>query len=160
MCLMVWIGTELGLTPIAHPVEPDPVIGWCRIEEVAQDAPIRARFETPHVTFFGSHEGCGCGFNSGGIEWEGFETVQELLPLLDALREDEREEFLAEQGSRERLRAQVTAALEHGPVEVYGCWAGDEEMPPNGVETIDAAWLTERTAPLEERVKYAVRAGG
>src|SRR5262249_6607153 len=68
--------------------------------------------------------------------------------------ENERDEFLAEQRSRERLRDVVQSALADGPVEVYACWAGDEDAAPVGEETIGPNWITDLTEPFEERVRY------
>jgi hypothetical protein len=109
------------------------------------------------VTYVGSHEGCGCGFNSGVPAFEGFEAVADVLPLLGAMNDEEREGFLAEQRSRERLKALISAALPWGPVEVYACWAGDEEAPQEASKTVQADWFTRRVAPFEERVLYVVR---
>ena len=156
MCLMVWIGTVEPVAAVAKPVDPTAEAGYHYVEEVRADAPIRSRFTTPHVTYVGSHEGCGCGYNSGDLAWQGIEDATDAMALLGAMTEDELEEFIAEQRSRARLRALVSAALGDGPVEVYACWAGDEKVEPIGDRTIAPARLTERTAPLEERVRYRV----
>jgi hypothetical protein len=108
------------------------------------------------VTYVGSHEGCGCGYNSGDLAWQGIDDVADAVALLGAMTDDEREKFLAEQRSRARLWALVSAALGDGPVEVYACWAGNEEVEPTGERTIAPAWLADRTAPPEERVRYRV----
>ncbi len=108
------------------------------------------------MTYVGSYERCGCGFNSAKLEWEGFADVADAMTFIDAMTDNEREEFLAEKHSRERLGALVSTALPHGKVELYVCWAGDEGDPPDRVETIETRWLTERLAPLEEGVKYVV----
>jgi hypothetical protein len=156
MCLMVWIGTAAAVPPVAKPTSPSEAAGYHYVEEVRTDAPIRARLASAHVTFVGSHEGCGCGYNSDDLAWQGIDDVVEATSLLGAMTTDEREEFLAEQRSRARLRALVCAALADGPVEIYACWAGDEDAVPCGEETIDPTWLTDRTAPLEERFRYVV----
>lgn len=153
---MVWIGTEQPVPPVLRADEPDLVTDFYEVDEVAADAPVRARFTSPHVTYVGSHQGCGCGFNSAELEWKGFTDVADAMALIDAMTDNEREEFLAEKRSRERLGALVSAALLHGKVEIYVRWAGDEGDPPDRVETIETRWLTERLAPLEEGVKYMV----
>jgi hypothetical protein len=155
-CLFVWIGTEHPVPPVAQAETPDPLAGYSSVEEVPPGAPVRAQLTSPYVTYVGSHEGCGCGFNSGGLAFEGLPSVADVLPLLPAMEQDERDEFLAEQRSRERLQTMILLALAKGTVEVYACWAGDEEMPPNGVETVEPGWLTQSTAPLSERVRYVV----
>jgi hypothetical protein len=156
MCLMVWIGTSVPVPSLARTAEPRPETGYAYIEEVAVDAPIRARLTSPHVTYVGSHEGCGCGFNSGDLNFEGIERTADAIALLEAMTDEERAKFLAEQRSRERLCELARTALAHGPVEVYACWAGDEVATPIGEEAIELEWLTERTSPLEERARYVL----
>ena len=158
MCLMVWLGTVGPVATVAKPTWPTAETGYHYVEEVPTDALIRSRFTTQHVTYVGSHEGCGCGYNSGDLAWQGLDDVADAVALLVAMTDDEREQFLAEQRSRARLRALICAAIEDGPVEVYACWAGDEEAEPIGERTIASTWLTDRTAPLEECVRYRVSA--
>lgn len=134
--------------------------GYHRVEEVAADAAVRARFTLPCVSYVGSHEGCGCGYNSDDLTWQGFERVDEVTALLDAMGPDERAEFAQEEGSRGRLRAIVEGAKGCGDVEVFGCWDGDQvEEAVRGV-TVEASWFTEWLAPIEERVRYRLCAGG
>jgi len=155
---MVWIGTAAAVPPVAKPTSPSEADGYHYVEEVRADAPVRARLAAAHVTYVGSHEGCGCGYNSDDLASQGIDDVVDAMALLDAMTTDEREAFLAEQRSRARLRALVCAALANGPVEIYACWAGDEAAPPSGEQAIDPAYLTDRTAPLEERFRYVVSA--
>ncbi|MFJ3221297.1 hypothetical protein ACIPLC_35940 [Kitasatospora sp. NPDC086801] len=156
MCLMVWIGTEQPVPPIPCAADPHLVTCYCEAHEVAADAPVRARFASPHVTYVGSHEGCGCGFDSSRFAGEGFTDVADAMTLIDAMRDEEREEFLAQKHSREFLAALVSAALPHGTVDIYVCWAGDEDEPPDWAQSIETRWLTEHLTPLQERVKYTV----
>jgi len=83
-----------------------------------------------------------------------------LAPVVGALLDDEREEYLAERGSRKRLHAIVVSALVDGPVVVHACWAGDEGLAPVAVEEVDASWLLKRTSPLKEGVQYRVTHAG
>ncbi len=156
MCLMVWIGTEVPIQPLPAHAEPDPITEYFCIEPVAGDAAIRDRFSSTYTTYVGSHQGCGCGFNSGLMEFEGFETEAELGPLIGALLDDEQREYLSERRSRERLHSLVVSALASGPVAVYSCWAGGEGEPATSEETVEAKWLLEKTAPLKEGVLYRV----
>jgi hypothetical protein len=55
------------------------------------------------------------------------------------------------------LRAIVEGALANGPVEVYACWAGDEDAPAEHTNSVRPAWFTERLEPIVERVLYVVR---
>jgi len=75
---------------------------------------------------------------------------------MDAMGDDERTDFVAEQRSRERLQSIIRGALAGGEVEVYACWAGDEATPPDGTHTVNIDWLTTRTQPLRERMRYII----
>ncbi|MFI6730880.1 hypothetical protein [Streptomyces atratus] len=108
------------------------------------------------MTYVGPYQGCGCGFNSSQFEWEGFADAADAMTLIDAMRDEEREEFLAQKHSRECLAALVSEALAHGKVDIYACWAGDESEPPDRIEHIGTDWLTKHLTPLLERVKYTV----
>jgi hypothetical protein len=160
MCLLVWMASARPLPPVtlASPQQPHPVDGYARVEAVDADAPVRARFTLPHVSYVGSHEGCGCGYNSGDLTWQGFQRVDEVAPLVGAMGADERAAFTDAQRSRERLRALVEDAAAWGDVEVFGCWSGDEGDEAVRVEAVASSWFTEWLAPIEERVRYVVRA--
>ena len=157
MCLMVWVASARPLLPVAptSAKEPDPVSGYHCVEEVAADAPVRARFTLPNVSYVGSHEGCGCGYNSD-FTWQGFARVDELTPLLGAMGDDERTAFAQEQGSRVRLRAIVEEAMAWGEVEVFGCWDGAQGDDCLREERVEASQFTDWLAPIEERVRYRV----
>jgi len=158
MCLMVWVGTTRALTPslLASPQEPHPASAYHEVRPEPAGAPVRARFATPEVAKFGSHAGCGCGFNTTSLDVWGFEGPNDLVPLLGALRDKERDEYLAEQASRERLRDTVVDALAYGPVEVYACWSGDEGEEALEVEEVRASHFADRFVPLDEGVLYRV----
>jgi hypothetical protein len=155
---MVWVASARPLLPVAptSPREPDPVSGYPRVEEVAADAPVRARFSLPCVSYVGSHEGCGCGYNSGDLTWQGFARVDEVTPLLGAMGDDERAGFAQAEGSRARLRAIVEGAMAWGEVEVFGCWDGAQGDEALREARVEASWFTEWLAPIEERVRYRV----
>ena len=159
MCLSVWVGSSAPIPPVplADPRVPDPVNGYHAVGDVAPDDPVRARFSLPHVSWVGSHQGCGCGFESGGLTWQGFVRVAEAAHLVDAMLPDEQEEFASEQRSRALLRGVIERALADGAVEVYGCWAGDEALAAQSVEDVEPVWFTERLSPVAERVLYRVR---
>ncbi len=159
MCLFVWVASSepVPLAPLADPQKPDPVDGYHAVLDVSLDAPVRARLSLSHVRSVGSHEGCGCGFNSDEFTWQGFARADEVAHLAGAMSPDEREAFASEQRSRALLRALVERALAAGDVEVYGCWAGDEAVTTEATEAVEPAWFTERLAPIAERVLYRVR---
>ena len=152
---MVWIGTACPVLAMGCK-EPDSEFGYARVEPMLDDAEIRRNVPSAFVTYVGSHQGCGCGFNSGLIEFEGIEDEASLAPLLGALLDGERAEYERERRSRERLHLLISDALPAGPVIVYACWAGAEAEPPKADERVDAGWLLRRTAPLKEGVRYTV----
>lgn len=157
---MLWMGTA-GPLPVRARTppgsDPDPALGYACVEEVAAEAPVRKRFSSLHVVYVGSHEGCGCGFESNGLDFDGVESTEVALELLGAMTETEQAEFLAEQRSRAWLRAMVESARADGPVELFACWAGDEGEPALHEHVIEPADLTSKTAPLIERAHYLVR---
>lgn len=155
---MVWVGTARAMSPfvLVSRQEPHPVSGYHEIRPEPYGAPVRARFVSPHVAKYGSHEGCGCGFNTESLDVGGFERSADVAALLGALTDEERAEFSAEQASRERLAASVEEASTHGSVEVYACWSGDEAEAPLDVEDVTASHFAEQLAPLRERVLYRV----
>jgi hypothetical protein len=158
MCLLVWVASVVPLPTVAPatPQTPHPLDGYHRVEPVAADAPVRARFTLPHVAYVGAWTGCGCGFNSGDLAWQGFSRADEVTPLVDAMQDAEREAYGQEERSRVLLRTLVERALDAGAVEVFGCWAGDEATPETGTETVEPAWFTERIEPIAEGVRYRV----
>lgn len=155
VCLMVWLGTACPI-PAMGGKEPDAELGHACVEPTPADAEIRRNVPSAFVTYVGSHEGCGCGFNSSMIEFYGIDDEASLAPLLGALLDDERAEYERERRSRAQLHRLISAALPAGPVIVYACWAGAEAEPPEADERVDAAWLLRQTAPLKERVRYTV----
>lgn len=152
---MVWVGSVHQLPQRPYTREPTPDWDYHYIEEVPAEAAVRQRFPLPFVSYVGSHEGCGCGYNSDDYTIHE-ELVVDILPLFDALFDEERAEFMAEQHSRERLKELVEQALVYGPVEVFSCWDGDQKDPPLRTVEVQSTWFSERTRPFEERVKYVI----
>ena len=153
---MLWMGTAQPLPERPRTKEPDATLGYACVEEVPPDAPVRARFTSPHVAYVGSHEGCGCGFESNGLDFDGVSTTAEAEELLPAMSAKEQEAFEAQQRSRTWLRTLVDGAREDGPVELFACWAGDESERALHEHVIAPEALTSQTAPLEERAHYVV----
>jgi hypothetical protein len=154
---MVWIGTQRPLAEFRAEVEPDPETGYHRIERAKEGDPVLGRFTSPFVCRFGSHEGCGCGFNSGTMTWEGMTSIAEVVSLLGALTDDERLEFDEEQRSRHLIRQAIEAAALDGDVEVFACWAGDEIEPALATLEVDPEHFDSLLEPFDERTVYVVR---
>lgn len=157
MCLMVWLGSARPLATVVLPKAPDPLLGYFNVTAEPPNAPVRVQFLQPYVGGIGSHEGCGCGFCSQQIELNGYDRVADVMPLLGALLDNEREDFLAQQRSRERLRDLVVTALCDGEVEVFSCWVGDETCVSGTVEEVTAEYFAMSLDPLREGTKYVVR---
>lgn len=156
MCLMVWLGSEVPLVRVALPRATGSATVYFRVTPEAPEAPVRVQLDQPHVYYVGSHEGCGCGFRSRALGLEGLRAFAEVLPLLPALLDDEREELLAEQRSREFLSDVIREALLGGKVEVLSCWAGEEAEPPSVVKDVSPEYFSAFLDPLAEGGKYRV----
>lgn len=153
MCLLVWVGSQRPLDRVI--VEGEAAI---RVEDVPADDPVRAHLGTPCIAYVGAYEGCGCGFQSDGLWYEGVVSVAEAVALEGALLAQEREEFHQSQLSRAALHRLVVDAALHGEVELVAFWAGEQAAPLVQVEARDAAWLIEHLVPFVDRTKYLVPA--
>ena len=141
---------------------PLPIIPWdetqpaLHVSEVTGDARAVARwFSRPHVYYVGAHTGCGCGFNSGAMALEELNDAAAVMQLLDALTDEQRRDFLAEQDTRQRLSAYLADAGREA-VELYACWSGDEAETPKEGPTVPPAWFASVTEPLRERALYRI----
>ncbi|MDO9017157.1 MAG: hypothetical protein Q8S73_12300 [Deltaproteobacteria bacterium] len=153
MCLLVWVGSQRPLERVI--VEGEATI---QVEDVPADEAVRAHLTSPCIAYVGAYEGCGCGFQSDGLWYEGIASVAEAVALEDALLPQEREDFHQSQRSRAALHRLVVDAALHGEVELVAFWAGEQSAPLVHVETRDAAWLIDHLVPFVERTKYLVHA--
>jgi hypothetical protein len=120
MCLTVYIASDTPLPcvpwddgrPAFHVV--DATDGYFHPTN-----PLRVHSTRPHFYAAGSHDGCGCGFQSYGSRWddEAGECVEDTTP---------------EQAACRRAMADyLAAALWHQPaVEVFTFCSGDENSAP------------------------------
>lgn len=153
MCLLVWVGSQRPLDGVI--VEGDAAI---RVEDVPADEAVRAHLTSPCIACVGAYEGCGCGFQSDGLWYEGVDSVAGAVALEDPLLPNEREEFHQSQRSRAALHRLVVDAALHGEVELVAFWAGEQAAPLVRVEARDAAWLIDQLVPFVEGTKYLVPA--
>lgn len=156
MCLEAFVASEheLPTTGAELPETPSPEFRILPCP-VRADA-VRGILQLPFVYYLGAHTGCSCGFNSGGVAWQGLATPDDVRANAGALLDDERVAFEAEQASRERLRDVVATARQAGRVRVYACWWGDEALAPIDREDVDADYFAAVVEPLVERVVYDV----
>lgn len=148
---MVWLGSaqSLALSDAAR----------ARITDEPAGAAVRVHFTTPHVVRVGSHEGCGCGFSSDWLLYQGVADATEARALEGAMSEVERSDFEQEQASRELLAELVAQASLGGPVELFACWTGDEPQPALGAhEHATADWIVSALEPFAERTAYRIHA--
>lgn len=119
--------------------------------------PLRAVLQLPFLYYVGAHTGCGCGFNSGDLSWQGVSDPKEANELLGAMSEDERKEFLSEQSSREQLTKLIRDVSQAGDVKVYCCWWGDEAILPEEIIEVSASYFAQTLEPMRERVLFEIK---
>jgi hypothetical protein len=101
---------------------PLPLIEWQEnvtpfcVSELSEDEKcVTKHFTKPFIAYVGSYEHCGCGFSYGA------------MPIED--EDDAREDALARQ-SVQQLSAYLWDIVKSGSVELFTCWAGDQESEP------------------------------
>jgi hypothetical protein len=158
MCLLVWVGAHAALPD--RPMGSVPDLGHHVVAAAAADAPVRAHFATPYVSYVGAYDRCGCGFNADTFVFGHIELVSELGQLRAALDEEERAELELGQRCRDALGQLVETARTSGEVEVYACMAGDEAIAPARRLAVDAGHFRTRLAPMVAGTMYAVARAG
>ena len=109
MCMAVYIAADRPLTPVPWN-EAEPAF---YSESIDPSDRVFAQFTKRHVLYAGSHEGCGCGFQRGG---------------LSELREPT--ESLARRASLDQFAAYLAGEIARvGAIELYACWEGDQTAP-------------------------------
>jgi hypothetical protein len=106
------------------------------VEEIhGVEEDVRAHFSLPEIASIGSSLGCGCGFRSVSFhqgDWPEEWMIQqgECEPPDDHLRD------------HKELHDLVSSLLSEGhPVELYGCWDGEERDPTMHTETLGSDHL-------------------
>ncbi len=136
MCMMVYIASDYPL-PTRPWDEARP--RFCIQELTEHDEPVRRHFSKPHVYYAGSHEGCGCGFQSGKHPGED-----------QAAASDANE-------SRRLLCEYLSVALQHqATVELFACWDGDQGEAPEHYGRIRPKDLLQEKTFFLEREFLAV----
>lgn len=150
MCLVLYIGSDTDcplresqdFTVIDHndPSWPSKVVPFSVKELTDNNRAVAQHFDTRHVKYAGSFEGCGCGFNASyAPEW------------YDAPEEDDH--FLAGRESRRLLREYV----EHHRIrQIYACWSGDESLDPEAPLVISPEQITDPNFEIPQRVLLMV----
>jgi len=112
---------------------PLPLIEWqenvtsfCVTELSDDEKVVTKQFTKPFIAYAGSFGGCSCGFS------------YDESPIED--EEDAREDALSRQSVRE-LSEYLSKVVKTGAVEVFACWAGDEEADPEERLTVTPAYF-------------------
>jgi hypothetical protein len=158
MCLQVWVGARSALPE--RPMGSVPDLGHHVVSAAPRDAPVRAHFAAPHVSYVGAYDHCGCGFNADPFVVAEIELVSDLVELRAALDDEERADFELGQRCRDALAQLVETARATGEVEVYACMAGDEADAPARRLVVDASHFQTRVAPLAAGTLYVVARAG
>ena len=113
MCLAIYIASDEPLPLVAWSVQSPAfhVIDLSEREQV-----VRKQFANPFVYYVGTYEGCGCAFNYGR-EYPEYEDNPEELKFAEE--------------SVTRLADYLSDAVSKvGSVQVFSCWEGESEKPP------------------------------
>lgn len=135
MCLAVYLASDKSL----------PLIAWSQekpsfyVEELTSaEESVKTQFETPHIYYLGSHEGCGCGFFKTGQGW-------------DILGLDQAQDNYAQLASYLK-KAQSPDSRN----QIYVCWQGDENTEPEFRKQVDLQQLIEKSFEFKEGTLYEI----
>jgi hypothetical protein len=143
MCKLVYITAERAL-PLVNRSDKDSAI---IVQELAgHERGIVKRFTKPYVYYIGAYEGCGCGFSYGQYSVED---------------EYDREQDHAARESVRQLAEYLSKAVRQvGDVEMFICWAGDEEEMPKYSSTMTPADFGGETFELKHPAFVLITQGG
>jgi hypothetical protein len=111
MCMMVYLAADLPLRTVEWNKEA-PAFNTSPL--AADDDRVRGQFEKSNITYAGSYEGCGCGFQLG--KYPGSSEPAEVEAQRKSLRE-----FAA------YLRGELPRV---GSIQLFASWDGDQQDPP------------------------------
>ena len=133
MCMVLYIASDRPLPLTKQPEYPKDCTSsptWPREAQRFHTATlqpkqeaVRSHFSHPHVSYAGSYEGCGCGFNYGREYPEA---------------EDDAEHLTA---AHESVAELVRYVRDSGVREIYSCWFDDETKPTVRERTVTPEML-------------------
>jgi hypothetical protein len=132
MCMTVYLASDRPLPLIAWD-ESAPAFWVGELPEWSQA--VHRQFTKPYVYYIGSYHGCGCGFRYA--RWPGVD--------------EDPGEIAAGRESMHHLAEYLKAATRDGPVELYICWAGDEEAEPEHHAMVSLTQVGDESFAFEER---------
>lgn len=107
MCMVVYVGSD---QPLPRQPWDEAAPAFCVTDIPECDAEVTRHFSKPHVCYVGSHEGCGCGFQSSEFP-----------------EDDDPDDLAVARQQRAHLARLLRVALEQSTtLELYACWSGDE----------------------------------
>jgi hypothetical protein len=115
--MMVYIAADNPLPLIEW---QENVTSFCVTALSDDEMVVKKQFTKPFIAYAGSFGGCSCGFS------------YDDSPIED--EDDARDDALSRQSVRE-LSEYLSNVVRTGQVEIFACWAGDEEAEPE--ETIE-----------------------
>jgi hypothetical protein len=120
MCLAIYVASEVPL-PVIPWDEARPAFHVCDATDdyFHPTNPLRRHSDRPRFYALRSHDGCGCGFQWYGFEWDEAADAEVELTTPEQV------------ACRRALADYLSAALRHQPaVEVFTFCSGDESCPP------------------------------
>jgi hypothetical protein len=133
-----YLGTD-GDAPLIPWTEEAP--GFNTAEILPEEEPVRRHFTVPRIVVVGSHTHCGCGFRCDAF--------------LDPEMEDD--EVRQTRADHAALVGYVKDLLSRAqPVQIYGCWSGDEAEPAESERTCTLRDLKAPDFQFREREKLTV----
>jgi hypothetical protein len=121
--MMVYLAADVPLRPIPWD-ERSP--GFNTSPLAPDEKRVRSQFEKSNLVYAGSYEGCGCGFQLGEYPSE------QSDPAEMAQRRKSLHDFAA------YLREELPRV---GALQVFACWDGDQEKPPEHHRALTPASL-------------------
>ena len=148
MCMIFYVGSgqELPIIPF------DTNCPRFHTTELSQDENhIYKHISLPNILYFGSDQGCGCGFRHALFENGEWLIVEDEEP---ALAEGCQKNHVA-------LHNYISNNVDKGSiVEIYGCWDGDFGELSESTEEVSIEDLLDEHFYFKERGFYLVKNGG
>ena len=144
MCMLFFIGTNKELPKIPFN-KATPALNTAAI--TTDQRPVKKHFSFPYVTYIGSDQKCGCGFQGGPVQDEDMSAAMGI------------------QASGPENRASLVEFIrehlaDHTHVEIYGCWAEDYDEEKTYEAEITLQDILAKEFSFEERGLYSVKIGG
>lgn len=142
MCMVYYLGSETD-APLTEPwSEASSVFHVSEPREC--ELVIRQHLAFSCVRYLGAHTGCGCGFRR---EHGGYIDTDP----------DDTDEAAATQADHDALVAYLHTLPTHPrPMQIYGCWSGDESVPPEHFRTCTIAELASPDFGFRERERITL----